>query len=121
MAESSDDQPFYFVQPRQRQRQKTPEEVWIRGFLEFYGTDNVTRFFRADLRGVSLTRAVEAVVLGEMVGTEKCEGAGAISTFEYEADDGEVVRVNVFFVADEMKLEFREAYIVEVEGEPNAA
>jgi hypothetical protein len=103
-----------------RQHRPTPEEVWIRGFLEFSGTDNVTRYCRADLRGVSLTRVIEAIFLGEMIRSNKCDGAGAVCLFHHESDC-DAVDVEVFFVAGEMKLEIRGALTVEVQGEPNAA
>lgn len=103
-----------------KRRTPTPEEVWIRGFLEFSGTDNTTRLCRADLKGVSLTKALEAIFLGEMTRSEKCEEAGAVCRFEYECEEGVVV-VDVFFVATEMKLEIRGVVIVEVQSEPNAA
>lgn len=103
-----------------RRRPPSPEEVWIRGFLEFSGTDNTTRFCRADLKGVSLTKALETIFLGEMTRSEKCEGPGALCRFEYECEEGLIV-VDVFFVANEMKLEIRGAVIVEVQSEPDAA
>ena len=105
---------------KRRRRQPTPEEVWIRGFLEFSGTDNVTRYWRDDLRGVSLTRVIEAIFLGEMVRSKKCEGPGTVCTFLHDEEAGSV-EVEVFFVAGEMRLEIREALTVEVQSEPNDA
>jgi hypothetical protein len=107
--------------PHKRRRRVTPEETWIRGFLEFSGTDNITRVCRADLNGLSLTLAIEAIFLGEMTSSMKCDdGPGAICTFQYEADVG-IVEVEVFFVAGEMTLEIRGAMTVEVRSEPNDA
>ena len=103
-----------------RRRRPTPEELWIRAFLEFSGTDNITRFCRADLHGVSLTRAIEAIFLGEMVRSEKCEGPGAVCTFLHDDENGSV-EVEVFFVAGEMRLEIRGALTVEAQSEPNDA
>jgi hypothetical protein len=111
-------------EPPQRSNVKrlpTPEETWIKGFLEFSGTDNVTRFYRADLRGVSLTKAVEAICQGDLIRSEKCDGPGSVCTFRHESEDG-AVEVKVFFVASEMVLEIRGANAVkEVNGEPDAA
>ena len=106
---------------KKRHRRPTPEETWIRGFLEFSGTDNITRYCRADLRGVSLTRAIEAIFLGELISSEKWDGPGAVCVFEHESEDGLVVQVEVFFTAGDMVVELRGAVTVEVQGEPDAA
>jgi hypothetical protein len=107
--------------PGRRGPAPSPEETWIKTFLEFSGTDNVTRVYRADLRGVSLTRAVEAICRGEMVRSEKCEGSGALCTFRHESDDA-TVEAEVFFSAGEMVLEIRGAEVVtEDDSEPDAA
>jgi hypothetical protein len=101
-------------------RPPTPEELWIKGFLEYSGTDNITRIYRFDLHGVSLTRAIEAICCGELIWSDKCDGPGAICTFRHESDD--IVEVVVFFAAGEMVLEIRGAKVVTEEpGEPNAA
>jgi len=118
MAETKDEAP---PAPSPRRRPPMPEEAWIKAFLEYSGTDNVTRFYRFDLHGVSLTRAIEAVCNGELVACEKCDGPGAICRFRHESDD-ETVEVEVFFIANEMILEIRGADVVmEEESEPDAA
>ena len=86
----------------------------------FSGTDNVTRVCRADLHGVSLTRALEAIFLGEMVYANKCDGPGTVCVFRHEGDDG-LVEAKVFFVAGETQLEIQGATIVEVKSEPDDA
>lgn len=98
-----------------------PEEVWVLSFLEFTGTDNITRFCQEDLNGVSLTRAVEALQCGGLIWSEKCEGTGTICSFEHESDD-DVVEVVVWFSSVESKLEIRRAMRVEEnDREPDAA
>jgi hypothetical protein len=100
---------------------RKPEELWVRSFLEFTGTENVTRFCQEDLNGVSLTRAVEALRCGELVWSEKCEGAGTICSFEHGSDD-DVVEVLMWFSSVESKLEIRRAMRVEENGrEPDDA
>lgn len=109
--------------PKQKARrhQPGPEEIWIKAFLEFSGTDRVTRFYRDGMQGVSLTRAVEALRLGDCLYTEKCDGPGAICRFEHQSDD-DAVEVTVFFVAADEVLEIREARVLmEVKGETNDA
>lgn len=118
MVESADEKPPQT--PKKRRRRASPEAVWIRGFLEFSGTDSVTRYCCANLHGVSLTRALEAIFLGDMVRSEN-DGTGAVCLFRHEEDDEVGVEVEVFFVASEMKLEIRGAMIVEVKREPDAA
>jgi hypothetical protein len=107
--------------PPKRKRRLTPEQIWIRGFLEFYGTENVSRFCRDDLGGVSLIRIVDALLRGEHISSEKCEGPGAVCVFSHESDDDEV-EVTVWFEAGEMVLEFRGARKVkEIKSEPDEA
>jgi hypothetical protein len=101
--------------------QPSAEEVWVKNFLRYHGTDNVTRFVKATLNGVSLTRAVQAVLMGDMISAEKCDGPGCICVFRHEDDN--VVDVEVFFEANVMNLEIRATSIVikETGSEPNAA
>lgn len=96
------------------------EETWVRGFLEHSGTENITRFCPQDMIGVSLTRACEALSLGTCVYSDKCEGSGAICTFEHESED-DIVEVTVVFVAAEETLEILKARVKENDSEPNAA
>jgi hypothetical protein len=108
--------------PSKRRRwQLTPEQKWIREFLEFYGTDNITRFCQADLNDVSLIRIVEVLTRGDHVSSEKCDGHGAVCIFEHASDDDQV-EVTVWFAAGEMELEIKWARKVkEMKGEPDAA
>jgi hypothetical protein len=116
MVSKGDDPP-----KRKRRSRRAPEVIWIRAFLGISGTENITRFCRDDLNGVSLTRAIEAIQRGECVSTDKCDGPGAICTFVHESDDDEV-EVQVFFEAGTVMLEIRGARRVkEVESEPDAA
>lgn len=96
------------------------EAIWIRKFLEYSGTQNITRFRVADMIDVSLTRAREAILEGVEVHSEKCDGPGSICVFRHAAEDG-VVEVEVYFVANEMMLEIRGARLEEVRGGSNAA
>jgi hypothetical protein len=107
---------------RQRKRIPPPEEVWVKGFVEFTGTTNVTAFCASDLGGVNLTRVVEALRMGSMVWANKCNGSGSICAFQHAADEQDVVEVLVWFEANEEKLEIREARrIKEDDSEPHAA
>ena len=108
--------------PARPKRKPTNEQIWVQEFVQFYGTDNVTRFFRADLNGVSLTRAVEALLSGDMVSSEKCDGPGCQCIFRHRNDD-DLVEVEVFFNSGLMELEITPTRtIVEEQGsEPNAA
>ena len=99
MAQGNDDTP-----PKKRRRRRTPEELWVREFLRFSGTDNVTRYVRASLNGVSLVRAVLGLCRGDCIRADKCDGPGTVCIFTDE-DDNEVVEVVVFFIADECVLE----------------
>jgi hypothetical protein len=117
MADENDDSP----PKRKRRRRRTPEEVWIREFLGFTGTDNITRFVRADLNGVSLVKAVHVLCRGDCIRTEKCDGPGTVCTF-IDEDHGEIVEVVAFFIANESVLEIRGARVIqEVKNEPDAA
>lgn len=105
---------------RHRKRIPSPEEVWVKAFVEFTGTTSVTAFCAADLGGVSLTRVVEALRMGSMTWANKCDGSGSICAFEHAADDQDTVEVVVWFEANEEKLEIREArrIIKEDDSEP---
>jgi hypothetical protein len=95
--------------PEERDRWQAPsfqhEEAWLRAFLEFHGTDGVTRFNEDDLGGVSLTRIVEVLIRGSVVDSEKCDGTGAICTVEacFE-EEAALISVRVHFVANEEVL-----------------
>ncbi len=116
MANNGDDPP-----KRKRRRPLTPEQVWIREFLEFYGTENVTRFCRDDLGGVSLIRIAEALTYGDQVSSEKCDGPGTVCVLSHEFDDDEV-EVTVWFEAGGMVLEITGARKVkEIKSEPDNA
>lgn len=116
MVDTSDEPP-----QKAKRRRLTPEEVWIRSFLGFSGTDNVCRCCLSDLGGISLTRAVEALTCGECTSAEKCDGSGTVCIFEHKSDDDEV-EVSVFFVAPEEVIEIQWARVKkEAKGEPNAA
>lgn len=107
--------------PSRKRRKLTTEQKWIREFLEFYGTDNVTRFCQADLSGVPLLRVVEALALGDQVASEKCDGPGTVCTFAHESEDDHV-EATVWFAAGTMELEIKGARRVrETASEPNAA
>lgn len=96
------------------------EQRWIRAFVAFYGTDNVLRFSVEDLGGVTLTRIHEALRLGTVVVSEKCEGPGCTCTIEHLSDN--LVEVVVYFDASTTTLEIRKArIIVESKREPDAA
>ncbi|WP_108682243.1 hypothetical protein [Methyloceanibacter sp. wino2] len=119
MARDSDGPPQGHTATNPSPRQ---EEIWIRAFVEYSGTGGVTCFCQADMGGVSLTRAIEALQLGECVLSSKCEGPGAICVFEHESED-DTVEVTVFFDSSIHALEIRAACVVkeENEGEPDAA
>jgi len=116
--ETSDAQQF---RTGRRRRRHSPEERWVRSFLEYAGTENVTRFCPENLQGVSLTRAVQALARGFCVSAEKCDGAGSVCVFEDADDDIGAVEVTVFFIASEEVLEIRGARVKEKDSEPNAA
>lgn len=106
---------------KRKRRQLTPEQEWIRAFLEFYGTENITRFCEADLNGVALIRVVEALLCGDQISSEKCSGPGTICVFEHESD-ADQVEATVWFAAGEMMLEIKGTRKVkETDGEPDAA
>jgi hypothetical protein len=109
--------------PKRRLKRPSPEEVWVREFVEFTGTDGVTSFNTADLNGVSLTRAIEALRSGNLAWANKSDGSGSLCCFEHSADPQDAVEVTVWFEANEQKLEIREArrIIMENDSEPNAA
>ena len=107
--------------PKRKRKKQTPEQIWIREFLEFYGTNHITRFCQADLNGVPLIRIVEALTRGNHISSEKCAGPGTVCVFEHESDDDEV-EVIVWFAAGEMELEIRGARKVkEMKGGQDAA
>ena len=84
-------------------------------------TENVTRFCRDDLGGVSLIRIAQALMCGEHVSSEKCEGPGTVCIFSHESDDDEV-EVTVWFDAGGIVLELKGARKVkEMTSEPNNA
>lgn len=104
-----------------RRRKPAPEEVWVKAFVEYTGTVNVSAFDASQLHEVSLTRIIEALRRGSMTWTTKCS-VGAICAFEHMSDDDEV-EVVVWFEANQAKLEIREArrIVKEDDSEPNAA
>jgi hypothetical protein len=107
---------------RRRKRILSSEEIWIREFVAFAGTENITRYCSDDLGGVSLTRVMETLMRGELTLTSKCDGPGTLCTYEHYSDEGDGVEVTVWFVATEAALEIREARCVkEDDSEPNAA
>ncbi len=110
MVDSGDDPPT-----KAKPHALTPEEIWVREFLGFYGTENAFRFCIEDLNGVSVTRAYEALTCGECVSAEKCDGPGTVCIFEHKSDDNEV-QVAVNFVASEPWLEVLWAMAVENGG-----
>jgi|GraSoiStandDraft_11_1057310.scaffolds.fasta_scaffold334930_2 hypothetical protein len=118
MVDNSEDPP----PKKPRRRRRTAEEIWVKEFLGFSGTDNVTRFCKGDLSGVSLTRAVQALCRGDCIQAEKCDGPGTVCTF-VDQDDDDLVEVVVFFIASESILEIRAARRVnqEEKNEPDAA
>lgn len=122
MADNTDDnsQPKPKAKAR-RPRRLTPEETWVRGFLGFSGTANVTRIWLDDLDGVNIIRAAEALVRGHCVSVEKCDGPGCVCVFKQVSDD-DAVEVTIYFVAAEAILEIRGARVItEVRSEPDAA
>lgn len=107
--------------PKRKRRALTPEQVWIREFLEFYGTKNITRLCRDDLNGISLIRAVEALMSGDQVSSEKHDGPGTTCVFQHQSDD-DFVEVTAWFVSTEMVLVIKGASVVkENDGETDAA
>lgn len=104
-----------------RRKRKSPEAIWVRGFLEFSGTENLTAVCTADLNGVSLTRAVEALSRGDCISSEKCDGPGTLCTFRHEGED-DLVEVDIFFEAGSVVLKIERARtVLEVSREPDAA
>ena len=114
-----------YKQPKRRRKrvEPPPEQVWVRAFVAFTGTDNVTSFCSEDLGGVSLTRIVETLNVGTMTWSNVSEGGGCTCTFVHVADEADVVEVLVWFKANEEWLEVRKArrLIMEDDCEPNAA
>lgn len=107
--------------PKARPRSLLPEEVWIREFVEFHSTDNVIRFSLSTLKEVSLTRAIEALTRGRMIGSEKRCDPGTDCVIQHESDS-DLVEVHVFFEANRMHLQILKAILVkEKKGEPDAA
>jgi hypothetical protein len=97
------------------------EQTWIRNFIEFYGTDNVTRVFRENLGGVTLIEVVEALATGNLVSAEKLDDAGTTCTLRHASVDA-IIEVDVWFVASEIVLEIRAARRVkEMKGETDDA
>ena len=98
--------------PEKRNRQRVPsfpdEETWLRSFVGFHGTDGVIRF-----GGVSLVRIIEALLCGEVVASEKCDGPGAVCIVEHHREeDAALVSVRVHFVSNEEELTILEAAVV---------
>lgn len=87
----------------------SPELEWIRTFVQYYCTDNITRVWPDKLNGVSLARVLEALQMGSLVSSEKCDGPGCICVIAHRGDD-DVVFVEVFFEANVMDLEIRECW-----------
>lgn len=108
---------------RRKRRAPSPEETWIREFVAYTGTENITRFCASDLHDVSLTRAIESLLCGEMMQSVKCDGPGTICTYEHYSDEGDGVEVTVWFVAAEAVLEIRSARCIKEDNdsEPDAA
>lgn len=79
------------------------EQLWIRSFVAFYGTENVTRYCEDDLNGIFLVQVLEALTLGTVVSAEKCDGPGTNCTIVYN-EGYSIIRVDVHFVSSEMKL-----------------
>lgn len=95
-------------------------QTWIRAFVRFYGTENVTRFCAEDLHGVSLARVVAALRKGLVMSMEKCQGPGTICTIEHFSDD-DCVEVTVFFESQIMTLEIQGARIIEEQNDEHDA
>lgn len=107
---------------RGRRKSLPAEALWVREFLKFTGTENVSRVNVDDLNGVGLTRVVEALVLGEMISSEKCEGPGTVCTFEHISDEEDVVAVTIWFEAATGKLVILAAWrVMEDDSETHAA
>lgn len=105
-----------------RRTKPAPEAQWVRDYVSFYGTENVTGIRLARLGGVSITRAVEALQSGIMLSCEKCDGPGCLCTFLHDGDE-DTVCVDIYFESNVMRLEIREAWSTKKEktGEPDAA
>lgn len=98
-----------------------PEEIWLREFVAFYGTENVTRVATSRLHGVSVTRAAEAIARGSVVSSEKSDGQGCVCRVQHLSDD-DFVEVEVRFNAGTMMLEICGACVLEEQdGESDAA
>jgi len=106
-----------------KQVQRFPhEETWLKEFVGFHGTDQVTEYSKDDLGGVSLTRIVEAIVCGAVVWADKSDGPGVDCIVEHYADEGDCVRAFLHFVSNEEKLTISAAERIEESGhEPNRA
>ncbi len=110
-----------FAMASKRRKAPAPEEIWVREFVSFYGTDNATRVIEGTLSGVSLTRVVAALADGSLVESIKRDGSGCECQFIHRSED-DTVEVWVFFEAMVMKLEILSAkVVVEIDDEPNAA
>lgn len=105
---------------KQKIRRFPVEESWLREFVGFHGTDGVIRFCEEDLDGVSLIAVVEALLCGEVIGAEKCDGPGTDCMVEYFKDEA-LVTVWVHFASGEETLTIRKARIEEFDREPDHA
>jgi hypothetical protein len=112
--------------PVKRTRKKVSryphEEEWLREFLGYHGTDAVTSFVESDLKGVSLTRIVRALICGSVISAEKCNEPGTICEVEYLEEEGDIVGIEVHFVSNEETLRILGATIIkEDDSEPDRA
>jgi hypothetical protein len=106
--------------PKPKRRHESEEEKWVRSFLAYSSTDNITRFCEDNLNGVSLIRAVEALLVGECIQSDKCDEPGSICTFRHQSEE-DTVEVRVFFEANVMVLEILEASTVREEKDESDA
>lgn len=74
------------------------------------------RFCEEDLGGVSLVQVLEALIWGDVISSDKCDGPGTVCEVEHRQDDGVVIAVAVYFVSNEEILTIRRAEVV---GEPD--
>lgn len=94
--------------------------------MGYHGTNSAVRFSDADLGGVSWVRIIEALSYGAVISAEKCDGPGTVCTVEYDveyqAEEGEVISVKVWFVSNEELLSVLSAKSRrESESEPDHA
>lgn len=97
------------------------ETVWLREFARYHGFDHVTRFCIGDLNGVPLVRISQALLLGQCLFCEKCDGPGTICKVGHVDEDGVAVEVDVHFESSTEVLNILDARYVEINNEPEAA